>query len=82
MELLGFDNLSFVTTLLIKRLTIVENINRESQYQEIPPVSLSKLNPILNILLILEFLQDLQETAPQQPLESNSPALLTQLTYI
>ncbi|RIA90966.1 Sec63 Brl domain-containing protein [Glomus cerebriforme] len=36
-DLLGFDNLNFVTTLVTKRLTIVENINNESQYKEIPP---------------------------------------------
>ncbi|GBC25635.1 uncharacterized protein OCT59_020043 [Rhizophagus irregularis] len=36
-DLLGFDNLNFVTTLVTKRFTIVENISRESHYQKIPP---------------------------------------------
>lgn len=39
-DLLGFDNLNFVTTLVTKRFTIVENISRESHYQKIPPVGL------------------------------------------
>jgi len=35
-DLLGFDNLNFVTTLVTKRFTIVENISSESQYQKTP----------------------------------------------
>ncbi|CAI2189312.1 554_t:CDS:10, partial [Funneliformis geosporum] len=38
-DLIGFDNLNFVTTLVTKRSTILENIISKSLYVEIPPDS-------------------------------------------